>query len=57
MGSQRRAKAAIQTQRTIHKGGPDCCEEQLGTPCSLSGAPQDREIHPRGLTALVKSCL
>ena len=40
-----------------HKRGPECHEEQFGTPCSPVDAPQDHEMHPRGLTALVKSHL
>ena len=59
MGSRRRGKERIQTQRavphvpsvsdmnchTIHKGGPDWTE-QFGTPCSPINVPQDREMHP-----------
>ena len=57
------AKATILTQAavlclqygtrtgTIHRVGQDWREEQLGTPCSPINAPQDREMHPRGLTA------
>ena len=69
MGSQRRVKAPIQTQRavlflqyvtktdTIHKEGQDCREEQFGAPCSSINAPQDHEMHPCGLTASVISRL
>ena len=67
MGSRRRVKAAIQTQRAvlclqcvtqtdaIHKGGQGWREEQPGTPCSPFNAPQDHEMHPRGFTASVKA--
>ena len=41
----------------IHKGGQDCREEQPGTPCSPINALKGHEMHPGGLTALVKSCL
>ena len=41
----------------IHRVGQDCRKEQLGTPCSPVNAPQGQEMHPRGLTASVKSCL
>ena len=69
MGNQRRAKAAIQTQRavlylqseaqtvTMHKGGQDWRGEQPGTPCSHIDAPQGHEMHPRGFTASIKSRL
>ena len=69
MGSQRQVKRTIQTQRavlclqcvtqtdTIHKGGQDRREEQLGTPCSPINVHQDNEMHPRGLTASIKSSL
>ena len=69
MGSQRRAKATIQTQRavlylqsvaqtvTIHKGGQDWREEQPGTPCSPIDAPQGHEMHLPGFTASIKSRL
>ena len=69
MGSRRRAKATIWTLAavlcpqygtrtgTIHWGGQDCREEQLGSPYSPINAPQGREIHPRGFKALVKSRL
>ena len=69
MGSRRRAKATIWTQAAllcpqygtqtgrIHKGGQDCREEQSGTPCSPINALQGHEMHPGGLTALVKSRL
>ena len=69
VGSRRRAKATIQTQRavlylqpeaqtvTIHKGGQDWREEQPGTPCSPIDAPQGHEMHPCGFTASIKSCL
>ena len=62
-------KATIQTQRavlclqcvtqtnTIHKGGQDRREEQLGTPCSPINATQDHEMHPYGFTASIKSRL
>ena len=58
-GAGGKPKATIQTQRavlclqcvtqinTIHKGGQDWREEQ----------PQDHEMHPRGFTASIKSCL
>ena len=63
MGSRRRAKATIQTQRavlylqsvaqtvTMHKRGQDCREEQPGTPCSPIDAPQGHEIDPCDFTA------
>ena len=66
VGSRRLAKATIWTQTavmcpkygtrtgTIHRGGQDCRQKQLGTPCS---PPQGREMHPRGFTASVKSRL
>ena len=69
VGSRRRAKATIQTQRavlylqsvaqtvTMHKGGQDWREEQPGTPCSPIDAPQCHEMHPRGFTASIKSRL
>ena len=69
VGSQRRAKATIWTQAAvlclqygaqtgrIHKGGQDCREEQPGIPCSPINALQGHEMHPGGLTALVKSRL
>ena len=69
VGSRRRAKATIWTQAAvlcpqhgtqtgrIHKGGQDCREEQPGTPCSPINALQGHEMHPRGLTASVKSRL
>ena len=69
MGSHRRVKEPIRTQRAvlylqyvtqpgrIHKGGQDCPEEQLSTPCSLINAPQCHEMHPGGLIASVKSRL
>ena len=69
VGSRRRAKATIQTQRvvlylqsmaqtvTMHKGGQDWREEQPGTPCSPIDAPQGHEMHPRGFTTLIKSRL
>ena len=69
VGSRRRAKAPIQTQRavlylqsvaqtvTIPKGGQDWREEQPGTPCSPIDAPQDHEMHPHGFTASIKSRL
>ena len=69
MGSRRRVKATIQTQRavlylqcvtqtdTIHKGGQDWREEQPGTPCSPVNASQDHEMHPCGFTASIKSRL
>ena len=69
MGSQRWVKVPIQAQKevlclqyvtrtdTIHKGGQDCCEEQFCTQCSPINAPQDHEMHPWGLTALVKGHL
>ena len=69
VGSRRQVKAPLQTQRavlclqyapktyTIHKAGPDSCEEQFGTPSSPINARQSHEIHPRGFTASVKSCL
>ena len=69
VGSQRRVKATIQTQRavlclqcvtqtdTIHKGGQDWREEQPGTPCSPINAPRDHEMHPRGFAASIKSRL
>ena len=67
VGSQRQANVAILTQAavlclqygtrtgTIHRVNQNWCEEQLGTPCSPINAPQDREMHPRGLTASVKA--
>ena len=69
VGSRRRVKAPIQTQRAvlclqyvtqtgrIHKGGQDCHEEQPGTPCSPINALQGHEMHPGGLTASLKSRL
>ena len=69
MGNRRWVKATIQTQRavlcpqcvtqndTIHKGGQDWREEQLGTPCSPINAIQDHEMHPHGFTASIKSRL
>ena len=69
MVSRRRVKVTIQTQRavlclqyvtqtdTIHKGGQDWHWEQPGILCSPINAPQEHEIHPRGFTALIKSCL
>ena len=69
VGSRRRAKATIQTQRavlylqavaqtfTMHKGGQDWREEQPGTPCSPIDVPQCHEMHPRGFTASIKSRL
>ena len=69
VGSRRRAKASIQTQRaelylqsvtqtvTMHKGGQDWREEQPGTPCSPIDAPQAHEMHPRGFKASIKSRL
>ena len=39
---------------TIHKGGPDCHEEQFGTPWSPINVPQDYEMHLRGFTASEK---
>ena len=69
VGSRRRAKATIQTQRavlylqsveqtvTMHKGGQDWRAEQSGTPCSPIDALQGHEMHPRGFTASIKSCL
>ena len=69
VGSRRWAKATIWTQAavlclqygtrtgTIHRVGQDCRQEQLGNPCSPINAPQGREMHPRGLTASVKSRL
>ena len=61
MGSRRRGKANIQTQRavlchqpvtqtgTTHREGQACRQNQFGTPCSLIDAPQHRgqERHPR----------
>ena len=67
VGSRRRVKATIWTQAAalcpqhgtqtgrIHKGGQDCREEQPGTPCSPINALQGHEMHPVGLTALVKA--
>ena len=69
VGSQRWAKATIQTQRavlclqcvaqndTTHKGGQNWHEEQPNTPYSPINASQDHEMHPRGFTASIKSCL
>ena len=71
VGSRRRAKATIQTQRavlylqsvaqtvTMHKGGQDWREEQPGirTPCSPIDAPQGHEMHPHGFTASIKGRL
>ena len=69
VGSRRRVKAIIRIQAAvlcpqygtqtgrIHKGGQDCREEQPGTPCSPINALQGHEMHPGGLTALVKSRL
>ena len=59
MGSQRRGKVTIWTQRTdiIHRGGQDCCQEQLGIPCSPNNAPLGQEMHPRGSTASAKGRL
>ena len=69
MGSHRQVKAPIWTQRAVpwlqyvtqtgrfHKGGQDCREEQFGIPGSPINALQGHEIHPGGLTALVKSRL
>ena len=69
VGSQRWVKATIWTQAavlcpqhgtctgTIHRVGHGCRQEQPGTPCSPINAPQGREMHPRGLTASVKSRL
>ena len=69
VGSRRRAKATIWTRAavlcpqygtrtgTIHRVGQDCRQDQLGTPCSPINVPQGREMHPRGLTASVKSRL
>ena len=69
MGSRRRVKATIQTQRAVlylqslaqtvamHKGGQDWREEKPGTPCSPIDAPQGHEMHPRGFTASIKSRL
>ena len=69
VGSRRQAKATIQTQRavlylqpmaqtvTMHKGGQDWRKEQPGTPCSPIDAPQGHEMHPRGFTTSIKSCL
>ena len=69
MGSRRRAKATIQTQRavlylqsvaqtvTMHKGGQYWREEPPGTLCSPIDAPQCHEMHPRGFTASIKSRL
>ena len=69
MGSRRRVKAPIQTQRAvlslqhvtqtgrIHKGGQDCHKEQPGTPCGPINALQGHEMHPVGLTASVKGHL
>ena len=68
MGSQRRVKATIQTQRAvlchqhvtqtnaIHKGAQDWREERFGIPCSPINAPQDHEMHPCGFIASIKSC-
>ena len=36
-------------------GGPDCHEEQLGTPCNPINARQDHKMHPHDLTASVKA--
>ena len=69
VGSRRRAKATIWTQATvlcpqygtqtgrIHKGGQDCREGQPSILCSPINALQGHELHPGGLTALVKSRL
>ena len=69
VGSRRQAKATIWIQAavlclqygtrigTIHRVDQKCRQEQLGTPLSPINAPQGREMHPRGLTALVKSRL
>ena len=69
VGSRRRVKATIQTQRAvlclqcatqtdpINKGSQDWCEEQPGTPCSPINAHQDHEMNPRGFTASIKSHL
>ena len=43
--------------QSTRPGGPDCREEQFGTPCSPINAPQDHEMHPRGFTASAKSRL
>ena len=60
MGSRRRAKVTIQTQRAVlylqsveqtvkmHKGGQDWREEQPGTQCSPIDAPQGHEMHSHG---------
>ena len=65
MGSRRRVKAPIQTQRAmpclqyvaqtggIHKGGQDCLVEQFGTPYSPINALQGHEMYPSGLTASI----
>ena len=65
MGSRRRVKALIRTQRTVlylqygtQTGGQDCHHEQLCTPaCNPINALQSHEMHPRGLAASLKSCL
>ena len=69
MGSPTWVKSTIQTQKavlclqcvtqtdSIHKGGQDWREEQFGTPCNPINATQEHEMHPRGFTASIKSCL
>ena len=67
MGSPRRVKAPICMDPNssampsvcdiIHKGDPDCHGKQSGILCSPINAPQDHEMHPRDLTALVKKPL
>ena len=68
MGSQRRAKATIQTQRAVlyphslwHKLLQCTKEAKTGersslvvTPCSPIDVPQGHEMHPRGFTASIK---
>ena len=69
MESQRRGKATIWILRavhcpqyltytdTIHRGGQNCRQEQLGIPYSPINAPQGQEMHPCGSTASAKGCL
>ena len=68
-GANRLIKAPIQTQKAvlylqygtqtdaIHKGGQYCRKEQFCTPCNPIKALQGHEMHPRCLTASVKSHL
>ena len=49
--------SAVPSVCDINCNNPKGREEQFGTPFSPINVPQDHEMHPRGLTALVKSRL